>query len=554
MAQIPGRYDVLITEIFADPEPSAGLPNSSFLELQNVSGRPATLKGSFIEIGAASIRISKEYTLDPDSMVIVCSASASASYKKFGNVLPLTGFPALPDAGSTIALFTSDHRTIHAVRYTQKDYRNALKGEGGWSLEMIDPTKPCMGNANWTSSIDPAGGTPGKRNSVYAPIVDEDPPHAKGAYAPDSLHILLDMDKTLDSQTACIPYRYQLDNGLVVNNAEPLPPFFNSIRLALSEPLRKDLIYRLTVTSVMDCSGNAVPPFSTIRTGLAQDPKPGELIINEILFNPKPEGTDHVELLNTGKSIIDAGQIHIGSRNAQGMIRSLIASSSRPFLIFPGDHYVVSEDPEITMHTFLVKEPRLLSDPVNMPSMPDAEGTILITDRQGSVLDELHYDERWHFPLINDPEGVALERIDPKAVTQDAGNWHSASADVGYATPTWRNSQSLGSVEGKGQWTVSPEIFSPDQDGRDDYLTIHYRFQESGWSATVSVYDMAGNLIRCICSNSLCGTEGAFRWDGLNEDRQHPRYGPYILVADAFNRKGIRKVYRTRVVIAGMGR
>ena len=32
---------------------------------------------------------------------------------------------------------------------------------------------------------------------------------------------------------------------------------------------------------------------------------------------------------------------------------------------------------------------------------------------QGNVVDEVKYKDDWHFKLIDDAEGVSLERIDP---------------------------------------------------------------------------------------------------------------------------------------------
>ena len=42
---------------------------------------------------------------------------------------------------------------------------------------------------------------------------------------------------------------------------------------------------------------------------------------------------------------------------------------------------------------------------------------------------------------VKNKKGVALERIDPDAATQDAANWTSASETVGYGTPGYQNSQ-----------------------------------------------------------------------------------------------------------------
>lgn len=76
-----------------------------------------------------------------------------------------------------------------------------------------------------------------------------------------------------------------------------------------------------------------------------------------------------------------------------------------------------------------------------MPSFNDDKSNCIILNGQGNVVDELKYDEKWHFKLIDNREGIALERIDYNAPTQLPDNWHSASTSVGYGTPTYKNSQ-----------------------------------------------------------------------------------------------------------------
>ena len=39
--------------------------------------------------------------------------------------------------------------------------------------------------------------------------------------------------------------------------------------------------------------------------------------------------------------------------------------------------------------------------------------------KKGDVVDEAFYSDKWHFGLINDDEGVALEKNDPNDFTQN---------------------------------------------------------------------------------------------------------------------------------------
>ena len=107
-----------------------------------------------------------------------------------------------------------------------------------------------------------------------------------------------------------------------------------------------------------------------------------------------------------------------------------------------------------------------------MPSFPDDAGDVIILNGQGALLDEVSYSDKWHFPLIANTEGVSLERISYEAASLQ-GNFHSAATSAGYGTPGYRNSQYRLNEEVPGTLNIVPDIFSPDNDGTDDFATIN---------------------------------------------------------------------------------
>jgi hypothetical protein len=108
------------------------------------------------------------FTLQPDSFVIVCTGSAVAAMSAFGTTISVTGFPSLDNDGDQLFLKAANGKTIHAVNYTSGWYQNEVKKDGGWTLEMIDTKSPCAGSSNWKASISVTGGTAGKKNSIDA--------------------------------------------------------------------------------------------------------------------------------------------------------------------------------------------------------------------------------------------------------------------------------------------------------------------------------------------------------------------------------------------------
>jgi hypothetical protein len=175
--------------------------------------------------------------------------------------------------------------------------------------------------------------------------------------------------------------------------------------------------------------------------GLPSDPAAGEWIINEILFNPRANGYDYVEFYNNSTRILDASKLYIANRNSSGVAGSVKTLSAIPSYIFPGGYIVVTEDADNLALNYLVKDPGNVLVISSLPSFPDDEGTVVALNFQGTVTDEVTYRDDWHFKLIDNAEGVSLERIDPAGPSQQASNWHSAASTAGYGTPGYKNSQ-----------------------------------------------------------------------------------------------------------------
>ena len=57
-------------------------------------------------------------------------------------------------------------QVIDYLVYSDSWYQDAIKDDGGWSLERKNPFNPCSSDKNWIASIDPSGGTPGRKNST----------------------------------------------------------------------------------------------------------------------------------------------------------------------------------------------------------------------------------------------------------------------------------------------------------------------------------------------------------------------------------------------------
>ena len=544
------RYDVVIEEIMADPAPQISLPSNEWIELKNVSASPVNLQNWRIGDPTGQSGPMPNFILQPDSFVIVCTGSAVAAMQAYGRVISVTSFPSLDNDGDQLFLKSNTGLTIHAVSYSLSWYQNAVKSDGGWTLEMIDTKSPCAGISNWKASTDTKGGTPGIKNSVDAVNNDQSMPSVKNAYAPDNLNIVIIFDEPLDSLKGATVANYVIDGGIAIQSATSVSPLFDKVQLRLAAAMQANTVYTITVNNITDCENNSISAKNTAKTGLPVDAAATEMVINEILFNPKSGGGDYVEFYNRSNKIFDANKLYIANRNSSGVVSSAKLLSTDPYYIFPGDYIVVTENAINLSLDYLVQNPDAVFELSSLPSFPDDEGDVVILNFQGAVVDEVTYKDDWQFALLANPDGVALERIDPDGFSLEAGNWHSAASTAGYGTPTYKNSQYKLLQTISATIEVIPKVFSPDNDGRDDVATIQYKTSEPGYIANITIYDANGRPVRNLVKNGTLGLQGYWTWDGLDEKRLKLAVGTYILFTEIFNLDGKKEIFKNVIVLA----
>jgi hypothetical protein len=82
------------------------------------------------------------------------------------------------------------------------------------------------------------------------------------------------------------------------------------------------MIYTLTTSDVTDCKGNKIGSYNKARVGWAEEAVAGDVVINEVLFDPKPNAYDYVELYNHSKKVLDASQIFLANRSSACVVAS----------------------------------------------------------------------------------------------------------------------------------------------------------------------------------------------------------------------------------------
>jgi hypothetical protein len=546
-------YDVVINELMPDPDPFINLPNEEFVELKNKTPFNINLKNwSFSSL--TTTKLLPDVTIKPDSFIVLTSSgNANAFGDYYVSVTEVSGFPSLLNSGTTLTLKDSLGKVVHTITYSSSWYQDDNKKDGGWSLEQIDPNNPCGGIENWRASMDINGGTPGKRNSVLALNPDIIIPKLERIYTINADTIVLVFNEPLDNLSLNNPNSYGFDNGLTQPTyIEPLLPDYKKVKIKLSNSIQAGIIYNCTILSdVKDCVGNLIPVGQPIPFALPEPMVSGDVIINEILFDPNTSGIDFVEIYNRSNKVVDLNTLYIGSMDTiSGQLKDTETIINEGYLFYPQNYLVLSEDGKIVKQQYATTNPNGFLNVIDLPSMNTTDDVVILSDTNGVVIDNLVYTNKMHFPLLVSTKGVSLERIDFNRPTKDKTNWNSASEGVGFATPAYQNSQYLKADGGSGFAVESP-IFSPDNDGYQDVLNITYKLDEPGKSANIYIYDNKGRQITHLVKNQQLAQDGVISWNGINEANEKAAIGVYVIYIETFSLSGKLNKYKLTCTLAG---
>ena len=545
---IPKRYEVLITEIMADPSPPVRLPECEYLELYNTLAFPISLEGWTLVMGS-SRRALPDSIIAPFSYRVVTSATAAPLFPA-GVPVAAVSSTSLTDDGQQLALYDPQGHLIHQVLYSRSWHRNTLKRDGGWSLEMMDVNNPCGTADNWDSSLSDSGGTPGEPNSIAGSQPDESPPEWVKITVPDARHVRLFFSETMLTDSFPSPSLFRIEPHIAIERVETGLPAGQQITLTLGEDLEQRVVYTLTLQGgLCDCVGNATDIGISMPFGLPEEAATGDIIINEVLTNPFADSdADYVELYNRSDKLLDVGALWIGAGNGD-LPSQVVKAIPDGYLLFPSQYVAIAKSRTLTLEQSTCPYPMQVVENAALPAYANDEGTVHLLGDSYHVIDRLHYTASMHHPLLTSTDGVALERIHPDAETQDERNWTSASENYGWGTPGYRNSQFSELAATDAEITVVPDVFSPDGDGNNDFAEIYCRFEEAGSCITIDLYNRAGQRVRRLAANEPVGFEARYRWDGTTDDHRAANSDIYLVHIQLWNPNGKRKSYRRTVAV-----
>jgi hypothetical protein len=342
-------------------------------------------------------------------------------------------------------------------------------------------------------------------------------------YEPDSGGWLLSFDEELNP----------LSVPLFQSEEAHLPMNFRwvdqrTLRIADTAVLIEEGTFlQVSLRGISDRFGNtSLYAFKLIKPKPA---KKGDVVINEVLFNPFSYGEDFIELYNASPWFVLSKESKI--RNQSGLEAKVL-----PLLMEPGAFRILTKD-SLAVRDFYPLSVASTFVNCQLPSLPDDKGTVAWLNGSGDSLDFFSYSQSMHHPLLESKEGVSLERVNALNPAQWLQNWQSASTSSGGATPGYANSQAS-TGKSDGFLRIEPHAIAPGTDGYRNYATIHYSLPKPGGSIRLDIFSLQGHWICSLQPSGPADAQGICTWNGTDANLQPVNTGLYLIVAEFFHPDG----------------
>ncbi|MBR7023871.1 MAG: lamin tail domain-containing protein, partial [Bacteroidales bacterium] len=405
------EYDIVINEIMADPNPVVGLPEWEYVELYNTTDIGIDLKDWKIQIGSNDLTFGS-FVLAPHGYVILCHNDAVPELSEYGDCIGFGSFSVVNTA-SAMFLYSKEGTLVSRVNFSSSWYHDANKANGGWSVEQIDPLNPCAGAFNWTASMDASGGTPGRINSVNGENNIQPKVERVSLFA--NYIVQLWFDQQMDAASLLSPQNYLVEelgghpDQVETNLMDP-----NYVGLIFDHGFEQGIVYTLIINGVTNCVGNAIEADTRVQFGIPNDIAEGEILINEILFDPISPGVDYVELYNNTDKTFDLSTLMLGviregtfPNPADTTLKEVVADSR---LFLPKTYVLLSTDSEIVGRQYDCPTDNFVQM-ASFPSYANAGGTAILMGKDGTMVDAMYFSDKMHYPLLKVTKGVSLERV-----------------------------------------------------------------------------------------------------------------------------------------------
>lgn len=524
---------LVVNEVFANPNNSS-LTTFEFIELYNNSSSSIDLNEYILHINNNQIPLTN-IRIAPQQYLILTSAEAEASLSPYGNIFITSRWYALSNTSAIIKI-TKNNLIIDEISYYNNWHNTTVKRNGGWSLERINPNWNCDIQNNWGSSVHPMGATPGKQNSIHNN--KQQPQIDISNFKITANSIRLTLNSPLSHLGNLMVDNFKLTPSVGNPNNITMDAPNNSITLHFSQPIHPQEMYVLEIGGITFCN----LPIEERKLILFEQPdvKFNDIVINEILFNPKDGGSDFVELYNTTNKAISLQNWKIGNRTI----------STELIILEPQNYLVITTNKESLVQLYPNALVKNIHQVVSLPAYSNQQGIVTLYSHTSLLMDSLFYNAEMHSPILTDQKGISLERQSYFKPTNSSENFKSASTITRGATPGYQNSNNIDIYLKKNFVFLSSKIITPNNMDNNRFLELNYDFMTTENIANVTVFDEKGRVVNRLIRQQTIGNQGKITWDTLDINGTKVSPGHYILLMEIWNTAGEKKQYKLAFVIS----
>ena len=545
------KGSVLINEIMYAPVAD----EPEWVELVNCDTDTVNIRNwrlSDVNAGSKSLLTSANLFLPPGGFCIITKDSSFFFYH------PSVRCPVMVASFSALNNSTPDAVILYDQRLLAIDsigYSPMWGGQGGKSLERIDTEQMSTDSRNWVSSQDSLGSTPGRPNSVVRLEYD--------------LQVSSFFAARIESEAGVTPLISCCVCNVGKNEVQDyfLKLFVDSNRDGARQS--DELIAILPSTLPLR------PSDSTLYTYQWQDAPQGEsglyavvefsldqrptnnvgslilrsnynvrcVVINEIMYEPLADQSEWVELYNRSNAVVDLKNWKISDRPTAAGNVNTYSTTSHSLLLLPHEYVTIAADSSIcSLFPYLCSPDSgchlVILNQSGGISLGNDGDDVVLRDLTDTVIDSVRYSPSWHRPDVTDTKGRSLEKINPDLDSNAPYNWTTSALQSG-GTPGRPNSSLTTGAESSSLLSFSPNPFSPDGDGFEDFCLFQYRLPFVSALLHIKIFDIKGRLVRNLANSQISASQGEILWDGLNDDRQKVRIGPYVVLLQATDPNGM---------------